>query len=336
MNVLEQIASGFMEAKVLLAAAELRLFDALRGKGATAEEAARAVRGTVRGTTMLLDALAAMEVISKTGHVYRNHPDLEPFLLDDAPSHYTAMLRHRNLLFRRWAALEDIITGKAGVEGHAHRPLLTERDANENFIRAMCAVTREIASQVVDHNDLGGVRTIADFGGGPGVYLEEICRRRPDIQAYLVDLPLTLEVARKILAGSEAGGRLRLVPWDLFKDPPPSDLPPLDLALISQVIHGEGREENRALFAKLASLLNPGGRLLVHERIVSADRTQPRDAAIFAVNMLAMTPAGNVYTEEEIHAWGRAAGLVPEPGESVSDRTFLVRLRRPLEPATRR
>jgi SAM-dependent methyltransferase len=240
------------------------------------------------------------------------------------------MLRHRNLMFRQWASLEDIVRGRPSATGPSSRPNLDERAANENFIRAMYAVTRGLAPSVVDRIDLRGVRTVADLGGGPGVYLEEMARRAPGLELYLADLPLTLEVARKILAGSELAGRIRLVAWDIYRDPPPDVLPALDLALLSQVLHGESPEANRDLLARVATRLAPGGRIVVHERIVDPGRTSPYDAAIFAVNMLAMTPGGNVCTEEEIHGWGREAGLVPEPGERLSPRSYLVRLRRPV------
>ncbi len=119
------------------------------------------------------------------------------------------------------------------------------------------------------------------------------------------------------------------MPWDLYAGPAPEELPPLDLALLSNVVHGESAERNRGLFAKLFDCMAPGGRLIVAENVVDEGRTSPRVAALFAVNMLAMTSAGRTYTEEEILDWGRAAGFDAEPGEPIDDRTRLVRLRRP-------
>jgi len=39
------------------------------------------------------------------------------------------------------------------------------------------------------------------------------------------------------------------------------------------------------------------------------DRTQPRDGAIFAVNMLVNTEGGSTYTFGEIRAWLEEAGF---------------------------
>ena len=235
------------------------------------------------------------------------------------------MLRHRNRMFRSWARLEEIVSGDVAPGGE----VLAERPANRDFIRAMYAASHRRAVTLVDRLDLARVRTAADLGGGPGVYLEEIARRRPWAELFLVDLPITLEVARDLLARSAAGRRIGFVPWDLYAAPPPEELPPLDLALLSNVVHGESAERNRRLFAKLFDCLTPGGRLIVAENIADPGRTSPRGAALFAVNMLAMTPGGRTYTEEEILDWGRAAGFCTEPGETVDERTRLVRLRRP-------
>ncbi len=324
---LDEISNGFQAAKIRLAAAELRLFDLLQGRGAALEEIAERTGGSRRAVRILLDALVALELVLKEGDLYRNRPEYETELLEESPGHYLAMLRHRNRMFRRWARLEEIVIGTEPPGGE----VLAERSANRDFIRAMYAASHRRATTLVDLLDLDRVRTAADLGGGPGVYLEEIARRQPQAELFLVDLPITLEVAEDLLSRSEAAQRIHLVSWDLYAAPAPEALPPLDLALLSNVVHGESPEGNRELFARLFDCMAPGGRLIVAENIVDEGRTSPRGAALFAVNMLAMTSAGRTYTEEEILDWGRAAGFGTEPGETVDDRTRLARLRRPIQ-----
>jgi SAM-dependent methyltransferase len=326
---LEQISTGFMEAKILLAAAELRLFDRLSGGGATAAEAAGSLGAPVRPIEMILDALAAMGIVEKRQDRYRNLPDYEPRLVESSPTHYVALLRHRNRLFRRWAFLEDRARGLPSPLLDELREGLTDPAANENFIRAMYAVSHANVGAIADRIPLDGVRTVADLGGGPGHYLAEFARRAPRAEPFLVDLPLTLDVARKVLADTDIFPRVRFVAWDFYEDPAPAGIPPLDLVFLSQVVHAENDAKNRALFAKIAALTAPGGRLVVHERTVEEDRSTPYPAAIFAINMLAMTEGGATYTAREIEAWGRAAGLVPESAERISPLSELITLRKP-------
>jgi cyclopropane fatty-acyl-phospholipid synthase-like methyltransferase len=100
---------------------------------------------------------------------------------------------------------------------------------------------------------------------------------------------------------------------------------------VSQVVHSESHEANRAFFRRLFPLVSPGGRVVVHERVVEADRTAPQETAIFAVNMLVMTPGGRTYTEQEIVGWGTSAGFVAEKGERLSERSYLITMRKPAD-----
>jgi SAM-dependent methyltransferase len=325
MEQIDRIAIGFMEAKILLAAAELRVFERLKGRGASLDDLLAATGWDRRATEILLDALVAMELLEKRESGYRNRPDVERDLVEDAAHQLPSMLRHRNGMFRQWALLEDRVRGTIPVGERVQRQ---SDAANENFIRAMFFASGETAASVVERIPLDGVKRVADLGGGPGHYLAAFAKRSSEIEPYLVDLPHTLEIARDLLKGGGLADRVRFVAWDLYADDPPTDLPPLDLAFLSQVVHGESADANRALFAKLARVIAPGGRLVVHENLVNPDRTSPRPAAIFAVNMLAMTPGGRTYTEDEIAGWGRETGFEHEGGERVGERSYLVTLKR--------
>jgi SAM-dependent methyltransferase len=200
------------------------------------------------------------------------------------------------------------------------------------FMEAMFAAGAANATAVIDRLDLTGVTTVADLGGGPGHYLVEIGRRLPSADLYLLDLPLSLESARELLRRQPGGERVRAVAWDFYDAPPPAGLPPFDLVFLSQVVHAESEERNRALLRTLRPLIAPGGRLVVHENVVEPDRTAPKEAALFAVNMLAMTAGGRTYTTAEIAAWGGEAGFTFHGGERLHARSYLVHLRRPAAP----
>jgi SAM-dependent methyltransferase len=326
MDKLLQIVAGFMEAKVLLAGAELGIFDHLGRDGATAADVAKAIPGDPRGTEILLDALVAIEVLRKESGRYHNLPEFEHFLLSDGPAHFLGLLRHRNRMFRTWALLEDRITGKQPVD--PRRELLEDPESNANFIQAMYAGGMRQAPAVIDHLDLKGVRTVADLGGGPGHYLAEMARRSAALEPYLIDLPLTLGVAKAILAKTEVFARLRFVEWDFYREPGPPPLPPLDLVFVSAVLHAESPDHNRDLLRRIFPLVAPGGRVVVQENLVEGDRTQPKDAALFAINMLTGTPGGRTYTEGEIRGWGEDAGFEFVSCERLSPRSSLLVLRK--------
>ena len=71
---LSELSRGFMAARIIIAAAELEIFDHFEDEGATAEEVAASFGGTDRAYVIVLNALAALGVIEKQGGRYRNTP----------------------------------------------------------------------------------------------------------------------------------------------------------------------------------------------------------------------------------------------------------------------
>jgi SAM-dependent methyltransferase len=325
LDELQRLSTGFTKAKVLLAAADLGLYEIARGSGITAAEAARKIDGDPRGTEILLDALVAVGIFSKQEGRYRVVAELEAELRDDAPSQAVWMLRHRNRMFRHWALIEDRILGREQAPG-SDREMLHDADANRDFIRAMVSASGTMAAGVVDRIDLTGVRRIADMGGGPGHYAREFAGRGESIEVWLLDLPQTIETARELGRYATDDASVHPVAWNFYDEQAPPELPPFDLVFLSQVLHSESPERNRGLFGTIAALLAPEGRLVVHEFFVGPDRTTPPDAALFAVNMLAMTPAGRSYTVGEVEDWARAAGLEPGAFEQAGERSGLLTL----------
>ena len=100
--------------------------------------------------------------------------------------------------------------------------------------------------------------------------------------------------------------RVTLSPGDFYQDALP---PGHDFALLSAIIHQNSLEQNRRLYANVYQALVPGGRIVVRDHVMSADRTQPLDGALFAVNMLVGTAGGGTYTFDEIAEGLNAAGF---------------------------
>jgi hypothetical protein len=70
-----------------------------------------------------------------------------------------------------------------------------------------------------------------------------------------------------------------------------------------------GAEENKNLVTRCFDALALKGRLVIQDFILEPDRTAPKSAALFALNMLVGTQAGNTYTEGEYATWLKAAGF---------------------------
>jgi len=297
---------GFRASRVVLTANNLRVFENI-GKGSSSDDLAKALRTDLRAMEILLDAVASLGLLRKSGTAYRLTPTAKRFLLPESPWYQGDMLRHADMLWKNWSGLDNVV--RSGLPNRAGA-----RD-HDVFIRAMHnnAVLR--APQVIAGLDLRGVRTALDLGGGPGTYSMALAKR--GVAVTLFDLPDTLEVAQEVVRKS----RLKNVTFrsgDFHFDDIGSGY---DLVLISQVLHSNSTVENIALLGKAHDALAPHGRVAIHEFSLNEDHASPVPGALFSVNMLVNTAGGRSYTRKEMKSWLTKAGLksvtVKDLGETV-------------------
>ncbi|MCC6444004.1 MAG: hypothetical protein IT210_11190 [Armatimonadetes bacterium] len=292
------LARNFMESRILLTGAELDLFTLVDGKSLSAKEINERIDGNLRGLTILLDALAAMGLLVKSEGKYTCEPSAAPFLNARSPASVLPMLLHAANLWHRWSNL----TALAGGE----RPAVGQDSWISSFIGAMHAIAAPQAPHIVSLVDPGPARKLIDIGGASGTYTIAFLQASPEMTATLFDRPPVVEMARQRLAEAGLLDRVTLVPSDFYMDPLPGGH---DLAFLSAIIHQNSPEQNVDLFRKTFSALEPGGRIVVRDHVLSPDRTQPKSGAIFAVNMLTGTSGGNSYTYEEISSALTEAGF---------------------------
>jgi len=300
------LARGFQESRILLTGAELDLFTLLALAPLDAEAVWRrtgARTGTLRATTMLLDALVALGLLEKQEGSYQTAPDAAP-LVADAPASVLPMVLHAAGMWRTWSELTPIVQ----QTGAPVRPASDRRDAGqlEAFIGAMHVVGAPVAARVAAAVEPGGARALLDVGGATGTYSEAFLRASPSLRATLFDLPPVIELARARLQRVGLLDRVTLVAGNYHDDPLPGGH---DLALLSAVIHSNSDEQNRALYRKVHDALELGGRIVIRDHVMQPDRTTPRAGAIFAINMLVATAGGGTYTYDEISAGLQQAGF---------------------------
>ncbi len=299
-----ELARNFMESRVLLSGAELDLFTVLAPAPRSAPEIAGKIGADPRGLTILLDALAAMGLLSKEKNQYQCPSTVSSLLSKDSPDSVLAMVAHMAHVWQRWSKLTEVVKGSE-IPGRA--PVSQDPEELSAFIGAMDAIAFSLAPRIVAAVEPGQHRKLLDVGGGPGTYTIAFLQAVPQMKATLFDRPVVIEMARQRLAAAGILERANLVGGDFYKDEFP---PGHDLALISAIIHQNSPGENLDLYRKVFRALAPGGRIIIRDHIMEPDRTRPRDGAIFAVNMLVATRGGNTYTFEEIQTGLAQAGFI--------------------------
>jgi SAM-dependent methyltransferase len=302
---LMELASAFQRSRVLLTAYELGLFSMLGEGGKPSGEVARALRTDARATDRLMNALCAMGLLAKRGDRFSNMPAASRFLVKGQPE-FLAGLMHMVHLWETWSTLTAAVRQGGSVAARAADVNARGADWLRAFIAAMHWRACQHAPGVVGLLDLSGVSRVLDVGAGSAAYAMAFVRARDGITAVAFDLPNVVSLTQEYIRQEGLAGKVETVAGDYGVDPLGSGF---DLVLLSAIIHSNSPSQNRALIRKAAEALASGGQVVVQDFIVDEDRTGPPFAALFALNMLVGTTAGDAYTESEVRRWMEEAGL---------------------------
>jgi len=303
-GTLLQLSGSYWATCTLHAAVKLDVFTALGGRKRTAAELASDGNLSLRGLGMLLDALCALELLTKEGEAYAAVPAATHFLDKSSPAYLGHIIMHHHHLVDGWARLDEAVRSGEPVRNRvSHDAPEVER---ESFLLGMFNLAMLNAPKVAAQVDLGGRRRLLDLGGGPGTYAIHFCQHHPQLQATIFDLPSTRPIAEQTVAKFALEARIDFVAGDFVEDPLPSGF---DVAWLSHVLHGEGEVACARLLQKAVAALEPGGQLLVQEFILEGERTAPLFPALFSLNMLIGTTQGQAYSEPQLRQMLAAAGL---------------------------
>ncbi len=305
-------AWGFGRTAVLAAAVEIKLFGALGGGPADANELARRTGCAVRGIEALTGALVGMGLLVRDGQGrFDATPTARCYLGPDPQIDLGPQILHSKALAERWWKLADCVRSGAPLprdpaaagEGHAYFHVLVRQLFNANYAagRALCALLAD--------RDGFAPRTVLDIGAGAAPWSIPFAQARPDCRVTVLDYPDVLSVTREYAQRHGVAERYELIGGeaesaDLGRDR-------YDLVLVGHVYHSIGPRACADLARRAGAALRRGGLLAVAEFVIDDDRGGPLIPLLFACNMLLGTELGTSYTARQIDDWARSAGLVP-------------------------
>ncbi len=290
-----RLAGDFRPASVLAAAVDIDVFNVLSAEPMPADDLSARLKTDLRATTILLDALASLELLAKDGGTYSVPASIAAALTESSPETVLPMVRHQATMLRRWVQLPQVVCSGEPAEREFG---IRGREAElASFIGAMHVVSAPRAAELVAEIKPEKFSHLLDVGGASGSWTIAFLNEQPGATATLFDRPEVIPMAEPRIADAGMTDRVRLVGGDFNVD----DLPPgADFAWLGAIVHMLSREQMRALFGKVRAALVEGGRIAVREVLVDETRTQPQQGALFAVNMLVATEGGTAYRFEEI------------------------------------
>ena len=307
MDVFTPFGSGPLRAHLRLAATQagrrLGLYPRLRERPWSAGELARELGLPEEHRLLaLLDVLALEGIASREG---------ESFSLRHLPAGAAALEP------AGWGLLDQVLRrgqplDEPGVAGEGDPEAL--RRFHEHLRNAGREPALELADELARRSsrpaptaEAGGPQPLLlDLGAGAGVYAQAWLERNPRARAALIDRPAVLERAAGALRDAGVLERAELLSRELLDAAP---WPACDAALLANLLHLFGPDDARALVARAARAVRPGGAVVIKDLRLDDDRRGPPEGLFFSLNMGLFTQSGRVHTDAALRSFLAGAAL---------------------------
>jgi acetylserotonin N-methyltransferase len=292
------------QAPALALADDLGLFVALAARPSSAAELAAATHLELRAVETIASLMAGLGFLTRADGRFHLTDVARCYLLPSSPYYWGALLRRIREIPLDCNRLATALrqghqTGRVTEMWQAPSP---PPEALRAFTHAMHAHSFALAMRVVAMLDLAG--RILDVGGGSGSYAIAATLRDRDAQCTILDLPPVCDVARDY--ATSYGVTLATHPADMFETTWPSGF---DRVLFSDIFHDWDDARCRGLAARAFGALSPGGRVIVHEMILSDALDGPLPALAYSMVML-FVARGRQRSAGELAELLRTAGFI--------------------------
>ena len=287
----------------LHAAVKLEVFTVLGDQRLTGEEVTQKIDGALRGVERLLNAMVAMDLLSKKDGRFENTPSSKAFLSKHSKKYLGHIIMHHHHLVESWSHLDQAVMSGQPIR---KRSSFSQEEWRESFLMGMFNLAMGLAPQLVPLIDISSRRHLLDLGGGPGTYAIHFCLRNSGLNATVYDLPTTRPFAERTIQQFDLADRIAFMDGNYLDDPIEGRY---DVAWLSHILHGEGPEDCQMIIQKATDALEPGGMIIIHEFILNNTMDGPLFPALFSLNMLLGTSSGQAYSENQLTEMLRAAGI---------------------------
>lgn len=309
---LMRMFQGLQAVGILQAGQRLGVFDRIAEGECDVASIAAAIDADARGTRILLDALAAIGMLTVDGGEYRLTPLADAYLVTSRPGYLGAMMDilASDWAWAAWPRLSDAVrSGGTVLEAHAETP---EHEFWEVYAPASTSIAkadaRALADALESSMDLGAAE-ILEVACGSGLYSLTLLERHDAATTTLQDWANVLKSTRATAETMGVADRTSYLGGDVF------DVPlggPYDLVIASQIFHHFAYDRCLELMRRLFDALRPGGRLAINDFVVcDADPSSAPMPFLFSALMLCWSHDGEAHSRDTYERLLRDAGFAP-------------------------
>jgi SAM-dependent methyltransferase len=298
--------TALVAARALITATMLGVFDALAEAPADPEELAGRLGLDPLGAETLLTTLLTLGYVEAgAGERLHNSEVSRRLLVSSSPESIATFVGAQGDL--HWQVLG--LLPEAVRDGRAYAMHEERHDESERwaaYIRGLFEISRPEHEANAALVPVESPRRLVDVAGGHGGFSMAMCRRHPELEATVLDLPPSAAVGRKIVAQEGFADRVAFREGDVFELGLGEDL---DVVSIFNLVHHQPEERDRELCRMARSALRAGGCLVIGD----SARPEPGEGvsehgAISSLLFYAWSHSRN-FKPSEIRAWMEEAGF---------------------------
>ena len=301
--------TAFQQTAAIKTAIELDLFSAVAQGKQTAAELARHTAAPERGVRILCDYLVVLGFMIKQGGRYALTADSATFLDRHSPAYAGGVIQF--MLSPQITGGFDDLTGAVRGDGAFMKQQGTVAPEHPVWVRfakamaPMMALPAQLLAALVNGDSSRKIKVL-DIAAGHGLFGIALAKKNPNAQIVALDWPQVLEVAEQNAWAAGLDERFSTLPGSAFDVDFGKGY---DVVLLTNFLHHFNAAGCETLLKKVHAALADGGKAVALEFIPDENRTSPVDAAVFALTMLATTPAGDAYTFSEYERMFHNAGF---------------------------
>lgn len=308
---IHRMASSYQLSQVLFTAVNYDIFTLLSGESKTAEQVASEIGTDFRITEKLLNALVALQLLTKANGKYSNTALAENFLVQEKPFYQGNVIK-LGAKYDDWSKLGQVL--KHGrMEREVDKWSEGEEIFDESFILAMkesavCGELQRTVEVISKFIWFRKAKKLLDLGGGHGLYAIAFANENPKLEAIIFDFPYVVEISKKFINQYKMSDKIKVLAGDFTKNDIGNGY---DIAFISN-IYGQRIEEE--VFGKIYGALNENGIFILKNWVIDKNRI---GSPVSALNDLDMC----FWENEDFHIYSidEYVDLIEDYGFKIAD-----------------
>jgi predicted O-methyltransferase YrrM len=265
-------------------------------------------------TKKMLNALVAINLLSKKGDEYVNEPIANVFLIKDSPFYQGDYIRLEESGYNLWPKLDQMLREGIRTIGMTKMKAKTENlekvvDPTFTLTMANFAMrggVQQVVKVLSDLPEFKKAKRMLDLGCGTGIYSIGLALSNPNLEVTGFDIPPVLEITREFISRYGVGDRFKMRGGNYMQDDFGSGY---DIVLASHTFYGYSKEMLLSLLRRIYKALNDGGILVSNHYGLNEDGTGHKITVFWDLWLTLYSYQTTTYTNDEYADLLKKAGF---------------------------